>query len=80
LLSVSDLLLDPFSEGCGFISDFFVAIGDLCHLSDGCSAGFFLRSVQTVISVLGINVGLFQISQNLESRVDGVSGSGLHFQ
>ena len=78
LLSGLDFRLQPFSVFGGFVSDSFVLIGDGSQLSDLSAQSFFLGSVDFVSSFLSIDVGLFEGVQQIQSGVDGVTGTGLH--
>lgn len=57
---------DVFSVGGGLISSFFVSISDEGQISDLCSQGFFLGSVEFISSILSIKILLFKISEQVE--------------
>jgi len=77
-LGVFDFLFEFFSVFSGFVSDGFVLVGDGQQLGDLTAQGFFHSSVDFIGTGLRVDVGLFQVVQELEGGVNGISGSGLH--
>jgi len=78
LLGGFDFFLEPFSVGGGFVSDSFILVSNGGQLSDLSAQGFFLGSVDFIGTGLRVDVGLFQVGQELESGINGVSSTHLH--
>jgi len=61
-----DFGFNVFSMSSGFISYFFILVGNSGQVSNLSSEGFFLRSVNFISSGLSINISLLKISEELK--------------
>jgi hypothetical protein len=77
-LSNLDFVFNVFSVGGGVVTRGLVLVGNGQELGDLVAEILFHGSVNLISSSLGVKVGLFQVSEQLKSAVDGVGGLGLH--
>jgi hypothetical protein len=73
-----DFAFNVFSECGGIVTSLFVGVGDGEELSDLIAEFLFLCSINFISSSLGIEVGLFKISQKLKSAINSIGGLCLH--
>jgi hypothetical protein len=73
-----NFFLNVFSVFSGGISGGFVGISDRGKVFNHVSVNSFVGSVDFVMFGLSINIGLFEGSEKVKSRLNGIDGSGLH--
>jgi hypothetical protein len=77
-LSNLDLGLDFLSVFCGSITDSLVLVSDGGKISNSLTELSLLCLVNFISTVLCINVSLFEVSEQLQGRVNGIDCTALH--
>lgn len=80
LLGNSDFVFSVLSVSSSSITGGLILVSDVGQLSDLSSEFSFLGSVDLISLGLSINVLLFKISQDSQSGIDSIDGTGLHVE
>jgi hypothetical protein len=76
VLGLSELLLEAGSVFLSLGPELLVKVHDLGEFSDGSGSDEFVGGVLLVRSVLGINIGLLEVTEESEDCIDGITSLG----
>jgi hypothetical protein len=79
-LGVSELTFKESAVGLGVIEDLLVKAHDLSELAHGGHSDFLISLVLDVSNLLGFNVGLLKVVQQVENSVNSITCFGANLQ
>jgi hypothetical protein len=80
LLGGLDFGLNVFSMGGGFVSNGFILISNRGQVANLTSKLLLLGSIDFIGAILGIDVGLLEVSQESKCRIDGINSLALQVE